>query len=50
MKKYYIEFLNKNKNFRQDIKYFDSYETALKWGKINISNFCIDFIRCQETY
>jgi hypothetical protein len=42
---YYIEFLNKDKNFKLDIKHFSQYEEALEWGKNNLENFHIDMIR-----
>lgn len=29
---FYIEFLNKDKNFTEDIAYFDSYEEAKLWA------------------
>lgn len=47
MKKTYIEFLNKDKNFKKDRIYFegeDSYTQAVKWGKENLSNFNSDMV------
>lgn len=41
----YIEFLNKDKNFKHDKKHFHNYELALKWGKLNFENFNIDMIK-----
>jgi len=45
MKTHYIEFLNKNKGFRKEAKYFVSYEQAKKWGIANLENFNIDMIK-----
>lgn len=44
----YIEFLNKDKNFQQDKKYFTSYETAKEWGKKEFDNFNLDMIKYGE--
>lgn len=46
----YIEFLNKEKNFCKDIKYFygrDVLEEAKKWGKENLGNFNLDMIHLK---
>ena len=43
-KDFYIEFLNKNKNFTKDKKYFDSYNQAIIWGKKNFERFNTDMI------
>ena len=40
----YIEFLNKDKNFQQDRKYFDSYSEARKWAIENFDSFDQDMI------
>ena len=42
---YYIEFLNKDKNFTKDTKNFADYSLALKWGRKNLENFSPDMIR-----
>ena len=42
---YYIEYLNKDKNFQKDKVSFDSYEQAESWGKENLGNFQIDMIK-----
>ena len=44
----YIKFLNKDKNFREDTKYFDSYEEAVKWGRDNFERFDQDMIHYSE--
>jgi hypothetical protein len=41
----YIKYLNKNKNFKEDIKYFKTYEDAVKWAKNNFERFNPDIIR-----
>ena len=40
----YIEFLNKDKGFKKDVKHFKSYEEAVKWGRENFDNFNSDMI------
>ena len=40
----YIDFLNKNKGFKQDRIYFDSYELAMEWMKENFERIDPDFI------
>ena len=45
MKKVFIEFLNKHKNYKLDRRYFNSYESALHWGKSSLHNFHIDMIK-----
>lgn len=47
MEKIYIEFLNKDKNFKVDRIYFESYKEAKIWGINNIHNFNIDFIHIE---
>jgi len=42
----YIDFLNKDKGFREDRKNFTTYEGAVEWGKVNIENFHIDMVKC----
>jgi hypothetical protein len=41
----YIEFLNKDKNFKKDKKYFDSYEDAVKWMRANFTKSSPDMIK-----
>lgn len=41
----YIEFLNKDKGFKKDTKYFKSYEEAVKWAKQNFDKFNPDMIK-----
>lgn len=41
----YIEFLNKDKNFKKDIKYFKNDDAAIKWGRENLGRFNIDMIK-----
>ena len=54
MTKLYIDYLNKDNNFREDRVYFlgATYESALKkatkWGKKNLDNFHIDMINFQR--
>lgn len=43
--KIYIEYLNKNKSFKKDIIYFNTYNESLIWGKNNLENFNIDTIK-----
>ena len=43
---YYIEFLNKDKNFKADKIYFNSYDNARFWGVLNLDNFNTDMIKC----
>lgn len=42
---YYIEYLNKDKNYQRDRKYFDTFEDAAQWGKDNFENFNLDMIK-----
>ena len=44
--KFCIEFLNKEKGFKKDVVYFDSYENAIIWAKSNFEKFNIDMIKC----
>ena len=43
--KYYIEFLNMDKNFMPDRKFFNSYEEAEEWGKDTLEKFHPDMIK-----
>ena len=45
--KTYITFLNKDKGFKADKKYFDSYEDAVEWGRSNLDNFNMDMIKFE---
>ena len=47
-KDFYIEYLNKKKNFQPDREYFKSFEDAEKWGRKNLGNFNIDMIRSNR--
>ena len=42
---FYIEYLNKDKDFRQDSIAFNTYQKAFDWAVINISNFQLDIIK-----
>ena len=45
---FYIEFLNKNKNFQKDKKTFtgpNAFNDAKTWGKENLENFTIEMIQ-----
>jgi hypothetical protein len=44
---FYIEYLNKDKNFEIDKIYFDKYQDARYWAIINLSNFCTDIIKTE---
>lgn len=41
----YIEFLNKDKNFKRDRKEFESYEAAKNWAFKNLEKFNQDYIK-----
>jgi hypothetical protein len=41
----YIEFLNKEKGFKKDVKNFNSYEEAVKWARENFEKFNPDMIK-----
>jgi hypothetical protein len=45
---YCIHFLNKDKNFQEDVICFKSYEDAEKWGNQNLGNFKLDMIRIRK--
>lgn len=40
----YIDYLNKDKNFKKDTAVFKSYEDAKVYGYANIENFNLDMI------
>lgn len=44
--KYYINYLNKDKNFKEDKIFFDTYKEAEKWAKDNFERFDPDMIHC----
>lgn len=41
----YIDYLNKDKNFRQDTISFETYEDAIAWAKENFEQFDPDMIK-----
>ena len=43
----YIDFLNKEKGFKEDRIKFDSYELAVKWAKTNLEKFNHDIIKYE---
>lgn len=48
--KLYIEFLNKKKNFRSDVKRFtgaNAFDQATIWGEKNLENFNVDMIKYE---
>jgi hypothetical protein len=45
--KVYIDFLNKEKGFKKDRKYFKSYEEARKWALKNFDKFDPDMIKTE---
>jgi hypothetical protein len=42
---FYIEFLNKEKNFRPDRIDFNTEEEAISWAKTNLEKYHPDMIR-----
>lgn len=40
-----IEFLNKDKKFRKDEKFFSTFEDAQKWARENLERFHPDMIK-----
>ena len=40
----YIKFLNKDNNFQEEKKDFNSYAEAVVWGRSNFENFNSDMI------
>lgn len=44
-KQFYIEFLNKDKGFKKDIKYFNTFELAKNWALKTFDKFDIDVIK-----
>tara|TARA_R110001606_G_scaffold247229_1_gene395303 strand:+ start:470 stop:613 length:144 start_codon:yes stop_codon:yes gene_type:complete len=45
MNKFYIDFLNKEKGFREDRIEFVSYALAVKWAEANFDKFSHDMIK-----
>jgi hypothetical protein len=43
----YIDYLNKAKGFKNDRKYFDSYEEAVTWARNNFDKFDTDYIKYE---
>ncbi len=41
----YIDYLNKEKGFKRDRIYFDSYAEAVEWGRKNFERFNTDMIK-----
>ena len=41
----YIDYLNKDNNFRETRQYFDTYEQAEQWAKSKLGNFKPDMIK-----
>ena len=46
----YIEFLNKEKNFKKDKKYFKTYNDAVNFGKSEIERFKVDMVKFNDEY
>ncbi len=45
---YYIDFLNKEKGFKPDRKFFLTYKEAEKWAKENFEKFNPDMIHINH--
>jgi hypothetical protein len=45
--KIYIDYLNKDKNFKVDRIYFESFESAKVWALNNLGNFNPDIIQIE---
>ena len=45
-----IEYLNKDKNFQKDLKYFPTLTSAKNWGKGNIPNWNEDMLTSVEPW
>jgi hypothetical protein len=43
--KVFIDYLNKEKGFQKDRKFFKTYEAAVKWAKKNFERFDPDMIQ-----
>ena len=48
MKRFFIEYMNKDNNFKIDRIYFDNYENAKNWGRDNLDNFNLDLIKYEK--
>lgn len=44
----YISYLNKDKGFKEDKKYFSFFDEAQEWGRANLGNFNTDMIRYED--
>ena len=44
----YISYLNKDKGFKEDKKYFLFFDEAQEWGRANLGNFNTDMIRYED--
>jgi hypothetical protein len=44
----YIKYLNKDKGFKEDKKYFAFFDEAQEWGRANLDNFHIDMIHYED--
>lgn len=47
-KEVYVEFLNKDKGYKYDIKHFKSYEQAVKWIRKSFDKFSPDMIKYKK--
>jgi len=45
--KVFIEYLNKDKGYKMDRKYFNSYQQAERWARDNFDKFNTDYIRYE---
>lgn len=45
--KVFIEYLNKDKGYKMDRKYFNSYQQAERWARDNFDKFDSDYIRYE---
>ena len=45
--KVFIEYLNKDKGYKMDRKYFNSYQEAERWARDNFDKFDTDYIRYE---
>ena len=43
---YYVDYLNKNKGFKPDRKYFYQYEEAITWMKRTFDKYSTDMVHC----
>ena len=47
MNRFYIQYMNKDKNFKIDKIYFENYEDALILAKSNLEKFDLDMIKYE---